>query len=91
MNLHNIILYLQLLLSVKAKRIKLIQSKSESGIAILKNVQLHSENTICLKMNTYQFHQLHNQQMYPFQTIISIGYMSIVTLQTVPTQLDTCQ
>ena len=81
MNLDNIVLYLQLLLCVRAKRIKLIQSKSEPGIAITKNVQQHS--AICLKMNTYQFHQLHNQQMYPFQTIISIGYMSIVTLQTI--------
>ena len=68
MNLDNIVLYLQLLLCVRAKRIKLIQSKTEPGIAIIKNVQLHSENTICLKMNTYQFHQLHNQQIYPFQT-----------------------
>ena len=44
MNLDNIVLYLQLLLCVRAKRIKLIQSKSEPGIAITKNVQLHSEN-----------------------------------------------
>ena len=86
MNLHNIVLYLQLLLSVKAKRIKLIQSKSESGIAIIRNVQLKSENTICLKMKTFQFHQIHHNYttFAPYQAIISIGHLKIVTLGTIP-------
>ena len=87
MYLYNIILYLQIFISVTAKKIKIIKSESESGsIAIIRNVQLKSENTICLKMKTFQFYQIHQNYptITPFQAIISIGHLKIVTLGTIP-------
>ena len=87
MYLYNILLYLQIYICVRAKKIKIIKSESESGsVAIIRNVQLNSENTICLKMKTFQFYQIHQNYatITPFQTIISIGHLEIVTLGRIP-------
>ena len=87
MYLYNMILYLQIFIGVRSKKIKIIKSESESGsIAIIRNVQLKSENTICLKMNTFQFYQIYQNYttITPFQTIISIGHLQIVTLGRIP-------
>ena len=87
MNFYNIILCLQVLNFMTVQSLKIIESNSKPCTAKIRNVQFQSENTICLKMKTFQFHQNYKNltsKETPFQAVISIGPISIVTLQTIP-------